>query len=184
MRGGFDDGRSSMTHQSHICGSWIFFAPDDFNCDTCSGFMNTVATIFHECDYANGTNHPLTYCNEAPFLRTKVLPSCAAGTGPCATRADCEAAVQTHIDIAQQECDNGNTDAGHQTYNSQHVLFAILDRCGATVVSTNDYAPCVRCRRRTPWVAIVAATDVSLAPKHTNKCVNVVYSFMARMAGV
>jgi RHS repeat-associated protein len=108
VRTKYDGPKASFTWYSSICGSTIYWDPDDISCDSCDGYMNTIATVFHECDHAKGSVHPGTYCTEAKFLREKLLPNCKAGLGPCKSKEDCEKAVKKQLEAAQEACDSGN----------------------------------------------------------------------------
>jgi RHS repeat-associated protein len=100
-------GNYSMTYVAPGCGSWTFYAASDIDCSSCEKFANTVATIFHESDHGLGSKHPETYCNEAKFLKEKLLPMCKNGFGPCQNQSECEMYVNKQLKVAEDECKEG-----------------------------------------------------------------------------
>ncbi|MBA4031121.1 MAG: hypothetical protein C0478_09575 [Planctomyces sp.] len=102
-------GGYSQTYVTY-CGALIFMTPSDIDCTECDGFINTIATLYHEDYHGSGSKHPDTYCEEARFLEKEVLPQCKTGIGPCKIAADCEAATRKQLKIAKDACDSGSTD--------------------------------------------------------------------------
>ncbi|MCA9031883.1 MAG: RHS repeat-associated core domain-containing protein, partial [Planctomycetaceae bacterium] len=102
-------GNFTETYAAAGCDCQTFYAATDIDCNTCDGFINLVATIWHESEHCKQVHHPKTYCKEKEFIEKKIMPNCRNAPPPCQKADECRAAAKKYRDIADDACKNIGT---------------------------------------------------------------------------